>query len=141
MPLSLSPLSDLLGVEVAGVDCRNPADDALKTHILDALYTHQVLVFRGQDLTADELIAFSETFGELEMHVNQQDGGYARPNFHTVTNLDADGNILPPPEPGKVYNGTSSWHTDKSYMPFPSMATFCSALRLRRRAEKHFLLA
>tara|TARA_B100000676_G_scaffold196349_1_gene193032 strand:- start:1123 stop:1977 length:855 start_codon:yes stop_codon:yes gene_type:complete len=132
MRLRSAPLSNLLGVDIAGVDCRVPADEDLKRDILIALYTHQVLVFRGQELTADELIAFSESFGELEMHVNQQDAGYARPNFHTVTNLDANGNILPPTEPEKVYNGTSSWHTDKSYMPFPSMATFLHGIEVTR---------
>ena len=132
MPPIVTPLSNLLGVEVAGVDCRIPPNDALKSDILYALHTHQVIVFRDQALTPDELIAFSEAFGELEMHVNQQDGGYGRPNFHTVTNLDADGNILPPPEPGREYNGTSSWHTDKSYMPFPSMATFLHGIEATR---------
>ena len=71
MPLTLTPLSDLLGVEIAGVDCRVPPSDAVKAEILDALYTHQVIVFRDQTLSEDELIAFSEAFGELEMHVNQ----------------------------------------------------------------------
>ena len=132
MPLTLTPLSDLLGVEIAGVDCRVPPSDAVKAEIFDALYTHQVIVFRDQTLSEDELIAFSEAFGELEMHVNQQDGGYARPNFHTVTNLDKDGNILPPPEPGKEYNGTSAWHSDKSYMPYPSMATFLHGIEVTK---------
>jgi len=132
MPLTLTPLSDLLGVEIAGVDCRVPPLDTAKAEILDALFTHQVIVFRDQMLSEEELIAFSEAFGELEMHVNQQDGGYARPNFHTVTNLDKDGNILPPPAPGKEYNGTSSWHSDKSYMPFPSMATFLHGIEVTK---------
>ena len=132
MPLTLTPLSDLLGVEIAGVDCRVPPSAAVKAEILEALYTHQVIVFRDQTLSEDELIAFSEAFGELEMHVNQQDGGYARPNFHTVTNLDKDGNILPPPEPGKEYNGTSAWHSDKSYMPYPSMATFLHGIEVTK---------
>ena len=132
MPLTLTPLSDLLGVEIAGVDCRVPPLDTAKAEILDALFTHQVIVFRDQMLSEEELIAFSEAFGELEMHVNRQDGGYARPNFHTVTNLDKDGNILPPPAPGKEYNGTSSWHSDKSYMPFPSMATFLHGIEVTK---------
>ena len=59
-----------------------------------------MLVFREQTLSKDELIAFSEAFGKLEMHVNQAEGGYEQPNFHTVTNLDKDGNILPPPAMG-----------------------------------------
>ena len=132
MPLSLTPLSELLGVEVSGVDCRTPPDAALRTNILTALHTHQVLVFRKQRLSKDELIAFSEAFGELEMHVNQADGGYERPNFHIVTNLDKDGNILPPPEPGRENNNTSTWHSDKSYMPFPSMATFLHGIEVTR---------
>lgn len=132
MPLTLTPLSDLLGVEIAGVNCHLPPSPAVKAEILEALYTHQVIVFRDQTLSEDELIAFSEAFGELEMHVNQQDGGYARPNFHTVTNLDKDGNILPPPEPGKEYNGTSAWHSDKSYMPYPSMATFLHGIEVTK---------
>ena len=140
MPLTLTPLSDLLGVEIAGIDCRVPPMVSVKSEILDALYTHQVIVFRDQMLSKEELIAFSEAFGELETHVNQQDGGYARPNFHTVTNLDANGNILPPPAPGKEYNGTSSWHSDKSYMPFPSMATFLHGLELLAACKAGLLI-
>lgn len=124
MSLALNPLNDLLGAEVFGVDCRVAPDEEQLADITAALHEHQMLVFRDQTLTPDELIAFSEAFGPLEAHVNKQDGGYDRPNFHTVTNLDKNGNILPPPELGKEYNGTSTWHSDKSYMPFPSMATF-----------------
>ena len=100
MPIFKTPLSEFLGVEVSGVDCRTPPDVALRADILSALHTHQVLVFRKQTLSKDERIACSEAFGELEMHVNQADGGYERPKFHTVTNLDKNGNILPPLRPG-----------------------------------------
>ncbi|MEC9184252.1 MAG: TauD/TfdA family dioxygenase, partial [Pseudomonadota bacterium] len=40
--------------------------------------------------------------------------------------------ILPPPEPGKEYNGTSAWHSDKSYMPYPSMATFLHGIEVTK---------
>ena len=46
MPISKTPLSELLGVEVSGVDCRTPPDFALRADILSALHTHQVFVFR-----------------------------------------------------------------------------------------------
>ena len=100
MPISKTPFSELLGVEVSGVDCRTPPDVVLRADIFSTLHTHQGLAFREQTLSKDELIAFSEAFGELEMHVNQADGGYERPKFHTVTNLDKNGNILPPLRPG-----------------------------------------
>jgi taurine dioxygenase len=66
------------------------------------------------------------------MHVNQADGGYEQPNFHTVTNLDKDGNILLPPAKGRENNNTSTWHSDKSYMPCPSMATFRHGIEVTR---------
>lgn len=122
--LRIEPLSDLLGGEITGFDCRRPLDAATRDAILDALFRYQMLVFRDQDLTPDEQIAFSEAFGPLEMHVNQENHGYERPNFHVVTNLDADGAILAEAPPEKRFNGTRTWHSDKSYMPQPSMATF-----------------
>ena len=109
MPISKTPPSDLLGVEVSGVVCRTPPDAVLHADILTALHTRQELVFREQTLSKDELIEFSEAFGKLEMHVNQADGGYEQPNFHTVTNLDKDGNILPPPANGRENKNTSTW--------------------------------
>ena len=50
MSLDLTPLSELLGVEVSAIDCRFLPDEALQADILTALYEHQVLVFRDQKL-------------------------------------------------------------------------------------------
>ena len=122
--LPLIPLSDLMGGEIVGFDCCQPPDEATRQAILDALFRYQVLVFRDQDLTPEQQIAFSEAFGPLEKHVNQESHGYERPNFHVVTNLGADGEIMDLPPPEKAFNGTRTWHSDKSYMPSPSMATF-----------------
>ena len=46
--LFLKPLSDLMGAEVADFDCRQPPDAPTREAIMDALYAHQVLVFRNQ---------------------------------------------------------------------------------------------
>ena len=40
-----------------------------------------------------------------------------------MTNLGEDGQPLPELPPNKAFNGTVTWHSDKSYMPRPSMAT------------------
>jgi len=124
MTLSFKPLSGLMGAEILGFDCRHAPDEPTRDTILQALYDHQVLVFRDQDLTADQQIVFSETFGPLEMHVNQENHGYELPNFHVVTNLDVNGEVLDEGPPETRFNGTRTWHSDKSYMPQPSMATF-----------------
>ena len=63
MPLTLTPLSDLLGVEIAGVDCRVPPSAAVKAEILEALYTHQVIVFRDQTLaTVAAQVGYADPF-------------------------------------------------------------------------------
>lgn len=131
--LKVNPLSELMGGEIVGFDCRQPPNAESCAAILEALFQHQVLVFRDQVLTPDEQIAFSEAFGPLEMHVNQESHGYERPNFHVVTNLGEDGEIMDEPPPGKAFNGTRTWHTDKSYMPCPSMATFLYGVEVTRQ--------
>ena len=47
---------------------------------------------------------------------------------------DREGNILVPPEPEEEYNGISTCHSDKSYMPYPSMATFLHRVEVTREA-------
>lgn len=131
--LTVNPLSDLMGGEILGFDCQQPPDTDTRDAIVDALYRHQVLVFRDQELTPEQQIAFSEAFGPLEMHVNQQNRGYERPNFHIVTNLDEDGAIMPEPPRDKAFNGTRTWHSDKSYMPKPSMATFLYGVEVTKQ--------
>ncbi len=131
--LEASSLSDLLGGEVIGFDCRQAPDAETRAAIVEALYRYQVLVFREQDLTPEQQIEFSEAFGPLEMHVNQETHGYERPNFHVVTNLDATGTPMADPPPEKAFNGTRTWHSDKSYMPRPSMATFLYGVAVTAR--------
>lgn len=46
--LSEKPISGLMGAEVVDFDCRQPLDDPTREAILQALYKHQVLVFRNQ---------------------------------------------------------------------------------------------
>jgi alpha-ketoglutarate-dependent taurine dioxygenase len=128
--LTFNPLCELLGAEITDFDCRPVPEPKTQQAIVTALHEHQVLVFRNQDLSPDQQIAFSEAFGPLEMHVNQANHGYERPNFHVVTNLGEDGQPMPEPPPEKAFNGTTTWHTDKSYMPRPSMATFLYGLEV-----------
>src|SRR5437762_12756872 len=55
-----------LGAEVIGVDLRDVDDHAFRA-IHKAWLDHLVLLFRGQTLSDDQLIAFSRRFGELDL--------------------------------------------------------------------------
>ena len=68
MTLDLRPLSYALGAEVRGVDLAKPVSDVLLAEIGQAFLTHGILLFRGQDITPGQHIAFSRHFGELDRH-------------------------------------------------------------------------
>ena len=124
-PFEISPLSPLMAAAVTGFDAATPIDDFARDSILDALGRFKVLVLRNQDLAPAAQAAFTRRFGELEPHVNREFRGNAVPEVHPVNNLDEDG------KPARGRNiGNYSWHTDKSYMPRPSLATMLYAVTL-----------
>jgi len=114
------PLSPRMAAEVVGLDLREPLDPATRQAVYDAFVRYQVLAFRDQTLTKPEQIAFTEQFGTLERHVASNRGGDI-PLLHVVSNLNAEGKPS-----GKVKSTT--WHSDKSFRPEPSMATILHAV-------------
>ena len=65
MALKVIPTGAALGAEIAGVDLR-AISDAEFDAIYRAWIDHLVLLFRGQSLGDDNLIAFSLRFGALD---------------------------------------------------------------------------
>lgn len=122
------PTGAALGAEVRGVDLR-ALDDAAFARILEAWHAHAVLLFRGQTLAPDELIAFSRRFGELDHAPIQENGRRfveGRPELYIVSNvLGADGQPI-----GSLGNGEAVWHTDMSYLPRPPKASMLYALEV-----------
>jgi taurine dioxygenase len=117
-----------VGAEVQGADLASVSAaqiDAIK----QAWYRHDVLVFRRQQLTDDDLLAFSRHFGELDPPPNQGAGrksppGY--PDIYVVSNvLDDKGEPI-----GALGDGEALWHTDMSYAPRPPDASMLYALEI-----------
>ena len=117
-----------VGAEIKGVDLATvtPAEiEAIKR----AWYRHDVLVFRNQRLTDDDLLAFSRNFGALDPPPNQGAGrksppGY--PDIYVVSNvLDERGEPI-----GALGDGEALWHTDMSYIPQPPDASMLYSLEI-----------
>jgi taurine dioxygenase len=117
-----------VGAEVKGVDLAtvNPTEiEAIKR----AWYRHDVVVFRNQRLTDDDLLAFSRNFGALDPPPNQGAGrksppGY--PDIYVVSNvLDEQGEPI-----GALGDGEALWHTDMSYIPQPPDASMLYSLEI-----------
>jgi taurine dioxygenase len=118
-------LPGAFGAEIVGLDLREALTPALDTAIQAAFLEHAVLVIRDQRIDRAAMKRFAETFGELEPHAValKQFDGQAIAGVHLISNLDADG--VPVEKP--VINSNYFWHSDKSYLPRPALATFLCA--------------
>ena len=115
-------LGGALGAEIIGLDLVSPLDVPTRSAIRDAFLGHQILAIRDQDLGIEAQVAFSLQFSPLERHVISNRNA-PHPLVHIVTNLDADG------RPSGSLQSTT-WHSDKSFRPEPSMATTLHARQL-----------
>src|SRR5438128_5052716 len=70
MAVSIRPSHPVLVGEVAGVDCRNPLAPAEVAAIDQGMDQYAVLVFREQNISDEEQIAFTRHFGELESYAS-----------------------------------------------------------------------
>jgi len=124
----IRPSGAALGAEYRGVDLRT-VDDAEFAAIHQAWLDHSVLLFRGQTLNPDDLIAFSRRFGGLDLAPIQETGRRfveGKPELYVVSNvLGADGQPI-----GSLGAGEAVWHTDMSYLPSPPKASMLYALEI-----------
>jgi taurine dioxygenase len=125
--LTVIPTGKALGAEIQGVDLRTvDADDF--SMIYRAWLEHSVLLFRGQNLTDEDLIAFSERFGDLDWAPIQESGRRfveGHPEIYVVSNVMENGLPI-----GSLGAGEATWHTDMSYLPDPPKASILYALEV-----------
>jgi len=122
---SVNPLSPVIGGEMIGADLGQPLDDTAFGHIRQAwLASNGVMVFRDQDLTPEQHIAFSRRFGPLEKHVLAKYLLPGYPEIYRVSNKVKDG--VPQ---GREKAGTY-WHSDLSYMKPPALASLLYGIEI-----------
>ena len=120
---TITPLSDVLGAEIIGLDVGQPFDaDTLET-IRDAFQTYHSLCFRDQHLTDDQMVSFSTQFGPLE-EFPEKDHTKGNVEVYHVANVNLAGAHLPAEDPTVIYQRNNGrWHTDSSYRYTPSLAS------------------
>ena len=115
---TLTPCLPHIGMEVTGFDVRTVAEHGLTDAIRRLLFDRGVLRFRGQDLTPDDLVAFTRVYGEPEKPVLQHFTLPGYPNVYVLSNVrDADGR-----QTGAMFDGYG-WHTDLTYKVKPAAFT------------------
>ena len=121
--MEVTRLSDALGAYVSGVDLGN-VDAGAADKIREAFYEHQILLFRGQDISMEQHIAFSKNFGPLEVHISKDSLHDDHEEILLVSNKKENGAYI------GVENAGDSWHSDLSYMPEPSLGSLLYALEV-----------
>jgi taurine dioxygenase len=125
--IRIRPTDAVLGAQVEGVDLR-AIDAGRFASIHQAWLDRQVLLFRDQTLTDDDLAAFSRRFGELDEAPVQETGRRfveGHPEIYVVSNVVQDGVAI-----GSLGAGEAVWHTDMSYLPDPPKASVLYALEV-----------
>lgn len=125
--VKIKPL-DGIGAEIGGVDLTRLDADLIES-VKQAWYEHDVLLFRNQKLTDDELLAFSRHFGKLDSPPNQGAGRKSPPGYpevYVVSNVrDETGEPI-----GALGDGEAAWHTDMSYIAEPPDASMLYSLEI-----------
>jgi taurine dioxygenase len=121
------PTGAALGATVTGVDLRH-LTEATFARIMQAWHEHSVLLFRGQTLTDQDLIAFSRRLGDLDWAPVQETGRRfveGLPEIYIVSNVKVNGEPI-----GSLGDGEAVWHTDMSYLEVPPKASMLYALEI-----------
>lgn len=110
MKIEALPVTSTLGAEIRGLDLSKPLPEDTASAVLNALFEHRVIFFRGQDITPAQHVAFSAqlgpVFSDFPPYLTTLDG---QPE---VTVLD-----------GGSADSASFWHSDVSGSTEPPMAS------------------
>ena len=116
-----------LGAEIQGIDLKTLTDDEFGI-LYRAWLDHLAVLVRGQQLTDDDLIAFSRRFGALDWAPVQETGRRfveGHPEIYVVSNVVENGVPI-----GSLGAGEATWHTDMSYLDEPPKASILYALEV-----------
>ncbi len=111
--MKVNQLTQTIGAEISEVNLGTLSENEI-AEIKEAWLDHKVLVFRNQNITVEQHIAFGRHFGELEIHPFA-DNLEAHPE---VIVLEAGGD-----SPRQSYNAAKDWHIDVSFREKPPMGS------------------
>ena len=113
--LTVTRVGTNLGAEITGVDLRKPISDEVRDAIEDALVENELIIFRDQDISSDNLMDFGRRFGELTVHP------FAPRDENASVLIKFRNDETNPPF------RTDVWHSDETFRKEPPKATILVA--------------
>jgi alpha-ketoglutarate-dependent taurine dioxygenase len=127
--ISVRPVSPALGAEVTGVDLSKPVPPAAFKALEAAFLKYKVLVFPAQNITQDEMVAFTQLWGLPGEHVvagRKAEGHHALKAINLLSNATIEGK----PNGKHTDESAKRWHTDRSYQTVPAMASMLYSIEV-----------
>lgn len=121
----VEPMKAALGAHVTGIDLSKPLSAAALDVVSEAWRTYLVLVFPGQFIDDERLIAFTRNFGELDPPGPNPYGAPflpEHPEINVISNVMQDGKPI-----GNLGAGEAIWHADMTYTDVPPMGAVLAA--------------
>jgi alpha-ketoglutarate-dependent 2,4-dichlorophenoxyacetate dioxygenase len=120
---------------VEGIDLRRPIDASIAAAIHEGMDRYAVLVFRGEPLTDEQHLAFTQALGPLESALGtsvRTATEYRLPTtFADVSNLDQNHRVYEHNDRRRLFAiGNRLWHSDSSFKPVPAKYSLLRALRI-----------
>ena len=122
MTFTVKKLGSALGAEIVGLDLAAPVSTGTAEELRAAWSEHLILLFRGQQLSPEQQIAFSRTFGELDDHAAIPKFRHPDyPEILLVNNYEST---------GKRLSVGRQWHSDLSTTLRPAKGSMLHAHQL-----------
>lgn len=119
---------------VTGIDLRQAVSPQDRQAIIDGADKYAVLVFPGQHLSKEELVAFGHNFGEIDTTLQKKLLNHIQNRLGTdevtdISNLDAEGKVAGPDHWQTITTvGNRFWHSDGSYKDLPIRYSILNAV-------------
>ena len=122
--LQKRPLSPALGIEIIGIDLREPLDERTCAQLREAWHENLVILLRNQHLSEDDQVRFAETFGPPAV-IHTPQFATKNPAVMLISNIRQDGKLI-----GALPDGEMQFHSDQCYQERPAMASMLYAIEV-----------
>ena len=116
--LTVKRMAGALGAELSGVDLAKGLDADTAKEVRQALLDHLVIVFRNQELTPEQFLAFAKCFGEPAEY----------PLLPGIAGFPMITEIVKQEHERSNFGGI--WHADTTYLECPPMGSMLNALEI-----------
>jgi len=132
MAVEFRQLAQVFAAEVSGIDCARPLSGEEVAAVEAGMDQYAVLVFRDQNISDAQQLAFTRHFGELEAyakggHIRKRSDSRLAAGMADFSNLDRNGNIMSDQDRVWFFKlGDRLWHSDSSFRPVPAKYSLLS---------------